>query len=60
MQVVLPSERPGVFVNRVAIRSVTPDGFIKRLIFLDDSWLDVRYGGSCDDLCNYTRTRTCR
>ncbi|WP_168787786.1 hypothetical protein [Paraburkholderia aromaticivorans] len=62
MQVVLPDERPGVFVNRFAIRAALPAGSIKRLIFLDDSWLEVRYSGNCDDLCNLypAWTHTCR
>ncbi|WP_245753527.1 hypothetical protein [Paraburkholderia sartisoli] len=61
MQVVLPDEQPGVFVNRFAIHTVVPAGCIKRLIFLDDSWLEIRYGGNCDDLCNLhaASTHTC-
>lgn len=62
MQVVLPDERPGVFVNRLAIRTVLPAGCIKRLIFLDDSWLEIRYSGNCGDLCNLhpAWTHACR
>lgn len=58
MQVVLPDEQPGVFVNPFAIRTVLPAGSIKRLIFLDDSWLEIRYSGNCDDLCNLHPTWT--
>ena len=50
MQLVLPDERPGVFVNRSAVRAVRDCGVVKRLVFKDGSWLDVRYAGSGSDL----------
>ena len=50
MQLVLPDERPGVFVNRSAVHAVQNSGIVKRLVFKDQSSLDVRYGGPCSDL----------
>jgi hypothetical protein len=52
MQLVLPDERPGVFVKRDAVQSVTDFGTVKRLVFRDGSALDVRYAGPCSDLCD--------
>jgi hypothetical protein len=52
MQLVLPDERPGVFVNRSAVDTVEDCGFVKRLIFKDKSSLEVRYSGACSDLCD--------
>jgi hypothetical protein len=46
MQLVLPDERPGVFVNRSAVGAVHGDGVVKQLVFKDGSSLDVRYDGS--------------
>jgi hypothetical protein len=51
MQLVLPDERPGVFVNRSAVHTVQDCGVVKRLVFKDKSSLDVRYSGPCSDLC---------
>ena len=51
MQLVLPDERPGVFVNRGAVHAVQDFGVVKRLVFKDKSSLDVRYSGPCSDLC---------
>ena len=51
MQLVLPDERPGVFVNRSAVHTVLDFGVVKRLVFKDKSSLDVRYSGPCSDLC---------
>jgi hypothetical protein len=51
MQLVLPDERPGVFVKRDAVRFVQHFGAVKRLVFKDHSSLDVRYEGPCSDLC---------
>ncbi|WP_201762792.1 hypothetical protein [Paraburkholderia hospita] len=50
MQLVLPDERPGVFVKRDAVQSVTDFGTVKRLVFKDGSALDVRYAGPRSDL----------
>jgi hypothetical protein len=50
MQLVLPDERPGVFVKRDAVRIVQDSGAVKRLVFKDGSSLDVRYAGECSDL----------
>lgn len=50
MQLVLPDERPGVFVNRSAVHAVQDCGVVKRLVFKDRSSLEVRYSGSCSDL----------
>jgi hypothetical protein len=52
MQMVLPDERPGVFVKRDAVHTVQDCGVVKRLVFKDQSSLDVRYAGPCSDLCN--------
>ncbi|MBP0594048.1 hypothetical protein J8I87_31110 [Paraburkholderia sp. LEh10] len=52
MQLVLPDERPGVFVNRSAVHTVKDCGAVKRLVFKDKSSLDVRYSGPCSDLCD--------
>ena len=52
MQLVLPDERPGVFVNRCAVRTVQDLGAVKRLVFKDKSSLEVRYSGPCSDLCD--------
>ena len=52
MQLVLPDERPGVFVNRSAVQSVHDYGVVKRLVFKDGASLDVRYDGPSRDLCN--------
>ena len=50
MQLVLPDERPGVFVNRSAVHAVQDCGIVKRLVFKDKSSLEVRYSGPCSDL----------
>ncbi|MFL9860393.1 hypothetical protein PQR72_32465 [Paraburkholderia madseniana] len=50
MQMVLPDERPGVFVKRDAVQMVQDCGVVKRLVFKDRSSLDVRYAGPCSDL----------
>jgi hypothetical protein len=62
MQVVFPDERPGVFVNPLAVRQVIRNGSLERLIFVDGSWLDVWSGGSCTDLCSLhaSRRHRCR
>jgi hypothetical protein len=52
MQLVLPDERPAVFVKRDAVQSVMDFGTVKRLVFRDGSSLDVRYAGPCSDLCD--------
>jgi hypothetical protein len=52
IQLVLPDERPGVFVKRDAVQRVTDFGTVKRLVFKDGSCLDVRYEGQCSDLFN--------
>lgn len=52
MQLVLPDERPGVFVNRNAVHAVQDCGVVKRLVFKDQSSLEVRYSGPCSDLCD--------
>jgi hypothetical protein len=52
MQLVLPDERPGVFVNRSAVLAVHDYGVVKRLVFKDRSSLKVRYNGPCSDLCD--------
>ncbi|KFX64419.1 MULTISPECIES: hypothetical protein [Paraburkholderia] len=51
LQLVLPDERPGIFVKRDAIHAVHDCGVVKRLVFKDWSSLDVRYAGPCSDLC---------
>ena len=50
MQLILPDERPGVFVNRNAVLIAHDCGIVKRLVFRDRSSLDVRYAGPCTDL----------
>ncbi|MFB9128561.1 hypothetical protein E2553_24900 [Paraburkholderia dipogonis] len=50
MQLVLPDERPGVFVKRSAVKLAQDYGDVKRLVFKDGSSLDVRYAGPCSDL----------
>ena len=50
MQLILPDECPGVFVNRSAVHSAQNLGLVKRLVFKDWSSLDVRYAGPCSDL----------
>jgi hypothetical protein len=50
MQLILPDERPGVFVNRSAVLRAQDLGFVKRLVFKDWSSLDVRYAGPSSDL----------
>jgi hypothetical protein len=50
MQLILPDERPGVFVNRSAVHYAQDLGLVKRLVFKDCSSLDVRYVGPCRDL----------
>ena len=50
MQLILPDERPGVFVNRNAVHFVHDFGIVKRLVFKDKSSLDVRYSGPYTDL----------
>jgi hypothetical protein len=50
MQLVLPDERPGVFVRRSAVHVVQDYGVVKRLVFKDQSSLEVRYNGPCSDL----------
>jgi hypothetical protein len=50
MQLILPDERPGVFVNRSAVLRAQDLGLVKRLVFKDWSSLDVRYTGPCRDL----------
>ncbi|MBC8742501.1 hypothetical protein F6X40_39040 [Paraburkholderia sp. UCT31] len=52
MQLILPDERPGVFMKRDAVQRVQDSGVVKRLVFKDESSLDVRYGGPCRDLFN--------
>lgn len=52
MQMVLPDERPGVFVKRDAVQIVQDCGVVKRLVFKDQSSLDVRYAGPASDLFN--------
>jgi hypothetical protein len=52
MQLVLPDERPGVFVNRSAVHTVQDCGVVKRLVFKDRSSLAVRYSGPSSDLCD--------
>ncbi|MFM0179064.1 hypothetical protein PQR52_11390 [Paraburkholderia aspalathi] len=49
MQLVLPDDRPGVFVQRTAIHMVQDCGIVKRRVFKDASSLDVRYAGPCSD-----------
>jgi hypothetical protein len=50
LQMVLTDERPGVFVKREAVHAVQDCGAVKRLVFKDQSSLDVRYEGPGRDL----------
>jgi hypothetical protein len=61
MQVVFADERPGAFVNRKVVREVIQSGVIDRLVFFDDSWLDVWNDSHCADICNLysCRRHTC-
>ncbi|QCP52429.1 hypothetical protein FAZ95_24980 [Trinickia violacea] len=43
-------DRPGVFVNRSAVNTVLDFDVVKRIVFKDGSWLDVRYSGPDIDL----------
>jgi len=52
MQVVFPEERPGALVNRDAVREAHRSGAATRLIFLDESWLDIWDDSHCSDICN--------
>ncbi|MEX3763277.1 hypothetical protein [Paraburkholderia phenoliruptrix] len=52
MQVVFAEERPGAFVNRDAVREARRSGTVTRLIFLDESWLDIWDDSHCSDICN--------
>ena len=52
MQVVFADERPGAFINRDAIREVRQSGAATRLIFFDESWLDIWDDSHCSDICN--------
>ena len=52
MQVVFPEERPGAFVNRDAVREAQRLGAATRLIFHDESWLDILDDSHCSDICN--------
>jgi hypothetical protein len=52
MQVVFVEERPGAFVNRGAVREAHHSGAATRLIFLDESWLDIWDDSHCSDICN--------
>jgi hypothetical protein len=52
MQVVFAEERPGAFVNRFAVREVRRSGTTMRLIFHDESWLDIWDDSRCSDICN--------
>jgi hypothetical protein len=61
MQVVFADERPGAFVNRGAVREAHQSGAATRLIFLDESWLDIWNDSHCSDICNLysCRRRSC-
>lgn len=61
MQVVFADERSGAFVNREVVREVVQSGVIDRLVFFDDSWLDVWNDSHCADICNLysCRRHTC-
>ncbi|AXF05768.1 hypothetical protein CUJ88_45920 (plasmid) [Paraburkholderia hospita] len=61
MQVVFADERPGAFVNRKVVREVIQSGVVDRLVFFDDSWLDVWNDSHCADICNLysCRRHTC-
>ena len=52
MQVVFADERPGAFVNPDAVREAHQSGVATRLIFLDESWLDIWNDSHCSDICN--------
>jgi len=52
MQVVFAQERPGAFVNRDAVREAQRSGTATRLVFLDESWLDIWDDSHCADICN--------
>jgi hypothetical protein len=52
MQVVFAQERPGAFVNRDAVREAHRSGTTTRLVFLDESWLDIWDDSHCADICN--------
>jgi len=52
MQVVFAQERPGAFVNRDAVREAHRSGTATRLVFLDESWLDIWDDSHCADICN--------
>jgi hypothetical protein len=58
MQVVFAEERPGAFVNPDAVREMHRSGTATRLIFLDESWLDIWDDSRCSDICNlFSRRR---
>ena len=61
MQVAFLDERPGAFVNRDAVREAHQSGAGTRLIFLDESWLDIWDDSHCSDICNLysCRRRSC-
>jgi len=62
MQVVFAEERPGAFVNRNAVREAHRSGTATRLIFFDESWLDIWDDSHCSDICNlysYRRQSCC-
>jgi hypothetical protein len=52
MQVVFAQERPGAFVNKDAVREAHRSGTATRLVFLDESWLDIWDDSHCADICN--------
>ncbi|AUT70733.1 MULTISPECIES: hypothetical protein [Paraburkholderia] len=52
MQVVFSDERPGAFVNRDVVRRVHRSGTATRLIFQDESWLEIWDDSRCSDICN--------
>lgn len=51
-QVVFSDERPGAFVNENAVRTIVRAALTERLVFLDESWLDVWNDRNCADICN--------
>lgn len=57
MQVVFPDERPGAFVNREVVRCVHRSPTATRLIFFDESWLDIWDDSRCSDICNLQSCR---
>lgn len=62
MQVVFAEERPGAFVNPDAVREAQRLGAATRLIFHDESWLDIWDDSHCSDICNlysYRRHSCC-